>query len=291
MDRRSFLRGMFSAGIAAPVAMITSQLTRASSQGEGAASRPVADEALRKRRIRCGYIVAPPYISRDPNTGRMSGLFYDLTQKIGELADCEIVWEAETTYATYADDLNAGKYDLFAGGLWANANRAKVADFSRPVFYSGVGLYVRADDHRFDGRVSLLNAPAYRVATMDGELSQAIRLSDFPLASALELPESADLALLVESVLDGKADATFLQKSVANLYEREHGPKLRDVTAGAPLRLFANVWSLAYGSIRLKGVLDAAIAEMSDRGHVEQVLARYERDGRKDYDRLALPVR
>jgi len=273
MNRRDFIK---TALIAAPVAAVTARLSAPKTADSAKWEKMNDERILDTRCIDCSYITYAPFVMKYPNTGAMSGLFYDLTQKIGELADLEMNWSMETTYATYAEDLREKKCDIFAGGIWPDSKRAKVANFSDGAFYSSLGVYVRADDRRFNGYLDQLNDPQYRFATIDGEMSQIIKESDFPHAAAYGMPDSADISLLAESVATRKADVTIVERGVANLYMRHNSGSLRNLTETKPLRVFKNTWAYAYDAPRVGGILNTAIEEMIFNGYVDKVLAKYE---------------
>jgi polar amino acid transport system substrate-binding protein len=270
MDRRTFINLLKTASIAGPVAAATTHFIQPKQAKEN------AERVMDTRKMRCSYITYAPFIIKDANTGEMSGLFYDLTQKIGEIADLEMDWNVETTYAEIGNDLEQKKFDLFAGGIWPDARRAKVADFSEAAFYSGLGVFVRNNDHRFDGNVSKLNDARYRIATIDGEMSQIVQQSDFPNASVLSMPDTTDISLLVENVATNKADTTICEKAVANLYMLKNPNSLRNLCDANPIRIFENTWAFAYGAPQLKTVIDTAVKEMLYSGYVDKVLAKYE---------------
>lgn len=273
MDRRSFLNFIKTAGVAAPVAAVSGRLAVS---GRQPAAPERTEKILDTRQLNCSYVPYAPFIMKDPNTGQLSGLFYELTETIGELVDLEIKWGLETTYAALPEDMKLKKFDLFAGGLWPEAKQAKVLNYSLPAFYSGLGVYVRADDHRFDANPSMLDDPRFRVATIDGEMSQIVQQSDFPRAAVLGLPDNTDISMLAESVVASKADATIIEKAVANLYMLRNPGSLRSVTNARPIRIFKNTWAFAHGEPRLKNVIDTAIEEMLFSGHIDKVIAKYE---------------
>ena len=284
MDRRDFLNALTTAGIAAGVAGAVGH----SSASPTPRAKDVAERILETRQLQCGYISYAPVLVKDPNTGKLSGLFYDLTERLGELLGLEVQWKAETTYATFTEDMQTGKYDVFGGGIWANPQRAKAVNFSLPAFYSGVGIYVRNGETRFDNHPAMLNDPRIRIATIDGEMSQTIQQSDFAKASVVGLPNTTDISMLAETVAAHKADATFMEKSAAALYLQKNPGSLRNLADSRPARVFENVWSFAHGSERLRAMLDAAVKEMVFSGYVDHVLEKYgQQDG---FYRVASPV-
>ncbi len=193
------------------------------------------------------------------------------------MANCSISkinWNTETTYATFSEDLQMGKSDVFGGGIWSNPHRATVANFSLPAFYSGVALFTRSGDTRFDADMSVLNNVRYLIATIDGEMSQMIQQKDFAKASVLGLPNNTDIAMLAENVVSGKADATFMDKAAAALYLQKNPGSLRSPGNAKPLRVFENTWAFCYGSERLKNMIDSAVRDMIYGGYVDHVLAK-----------------
>ncbi|MDE2030079.1 MAG: transporter substrate-binding domain-containing protein [Alphaproteobacteria bacterium] len=285
MNRRDFLNFAASAGIAVGVGAAMAD----KAPQETKADKIAAERILDTRRMRCSYITYAPFIMKDPNTGKLSGMFYDLTQKVGELADFEMEWIEETSFATFPEDLRMSKFDLFAGGLWPEAKQAKVVNYSLPAFYSGLGIYVRGGDHRFDGDAAKLNDAHFRIATIDGEMSQIVQKSDFPKASVLGLPNNADISMLAESVTTRKADATIIEKAVADLYLKRNPGSLRNLTNAKPIRIFGNTWAFGYGAPQLKTVIDTAVDDMLFSGYVDEILAVYEPEQGSFY-RVRSPV-
>lgn len=271
MNRRDFLNCVTAAGIGAGAALVAGKHDPAAAKTD----KDTAERILDTRKMNCSYIPYAPVFIKDPNSGKFSGIFYDLTEKLGEMAGVEINWNAETTYATFTEDLRQKKSDVFAGGIWSNVNRAKAVNFSLPAVYSGYGVYVRGDDRRFDASFAKLNDARFRLATIDGEMSQTVQQSDFPQASVLGLPNNTDISMLAECVVTGKADATFLEKAAAAVYIRKNPGALRNVASNNPIRIFENTWAFAYGSDRLKNMIDTAVKEMIYSGYVGRVLAKY----------------
>ena len=50
------------------------------------------ERVMRTRTIRCGYFVWPPFLTKDLNTGALSGLNYDVAEEMGKLLDLKIEW-------------------------------------------------------------------------------------------------------------------------------------------------------------------------------------------------------
>src|ERR1043166_8360014 len=94
-------------------------------------------------KIRAGYIISPPYIIKNPKTAELSGIFYDLTNAIGKQLGLKVEWVEAGGYGTVFTDLDSSRYDVQAGGLWANSTRARAGYLSTPIFYSVIYTYAR----------------------------------------------------------------------------------------------------------------------------------------------------
>ena len=152
----------------------------------------------------------------------------------------------------------------------------RVADFSQPIFFGGAEAYVRANDSRFDAKLAILNDSQFRIATTDGEVTDAIALKDFPKAKRTSMPQLTDISQLLLSVADGKADVTFVEPHVAYEFLKNNPGKLKAAHPGDPLRLYPNTLMLKQDDTVFRRVLDNAIAELQNNGFVDQILLKYE---------------
>ncbi len=246
----------------------------------GGAGGPALAQITRTGTVRCGYVVYANLVAKDPNTGALSGIFVDLTERLGAILGWKILWTAETTFENVAEDLRTGKYDVFCGGAWPVFPPAVGKANSIGAFYSPVMVYVRTDDPRFVSGPSLdlhaLNDPALRVVTMDGELSQIVARDDFPRAQTLQLPASSNVAEAALSVATHKADFAILERALAEGYTTQNPGVLREMATDRPVRVFANTWEFAPAEVHLRHTFDRAIQQLLDSGAVETVLRQYE---------------
>lgn len=243
-----------------------------------ASKEPMFSRITKSGFLRCGYVLYPPFVIKDPNTGKFSGIFVDLTEKLGALAGWKVEWSAETSYATMVEDMNAGKYDVYCGGSWVFFPTARYWANSIPAFYSPVMLYARANDSRFDDSFDLakLNDPVYKFAEFDGELSQIAQQEDFPKASTLQFPQFTPVSDLALSVVTGKADVTIIERGVANAYMANNPGTLKEIGHGRPVRIFGDTWQFAFGEPALRQIIDNAVTDMLQSGFVEKTLRKYE---------------
>lgn len=281
MDKRDFLKLMAGAAIATPMAILASRDNLTESSDSPTAAAPAINAAferiLKTGNMVCGYIDYKMYCFKDPLTGRMAGIFYELTQKIAAQSGLKTRW-VETNFETLTEDIRNGKFDVFCGGLWPSIDAAKVIRYSMPAFYAGLGVYVRADDTRFDTEkdIAKLNSPFFKLATLDGEMSQIVQASDFPKASTLSHSASADITALPLAVMTRKADATIIENAVAMAFMTQNPGTLRNLAEAAPVRLFENTYAFGQDEFILKEFFDVAIKEMMFSGLVRQLVKKYE---------------
>jgi ABC-type amino acid transport substrate-binding protein len=230
---------------------------------------------LKTGKIRCGYFVAPPGIIKDPNTGKLSGYAYDITNAAAEKLGLSVDWSQEVDFGTMTQGLLDRRYDAVCSGVWDTAGRAREADFSIPFAYTPVMAYVRANDKRFDDNPGAINNPDVKIAVIDGENAQQIARISFPHAALSPLPQLAGVSGLLMEVASGKADMTFTYPDNFLSFEAQNPGVLRPVAMDRPLRAFGNTLMIAKNAGDLKSALDAAIRELLNEGTVDHILNNY----------------
>lgn len=252
-----------------------------SNQGATAAA------ALQSGKLRAGYIVYPPYIIKDPKTCELSGIFYELTEAVANQLDLDVEWVEEGGYGTIFTSLDSGRYDVQAGGIWANSTRAKAGYLSEPVFYSAIYAYVRMKDRRFDNNLAAINDPNIKISTLDGAIDDVIARADYPNAERVTLPQSAAANQAFLNVASGKTDVAFDQPDVAQLFMKENPGTIRQVSS-KPLRIYGNSFAVRQGEQQLLQMLNVALEEAIDNGTVDRILTKYQLSP-SSYLRLAPP--
>jgi polar amino acid transport system substrate-binding protein len=238
--------------------------------------------------IRAAYAVGAPLFVIDPKTNEKSGIFFEVVNRAAEKLNLNVRWSEEVGYGEMIEGLNAGRYDLIGSGVWINGARGKDADFTIPLYYDAVLPYVRNDDTRFDKEISILNAPDFKISTMDGEMGATIAKTDFPKARTESIPQNSDFTLLTLNVINKKADVVFLSVGHARLFQLANPGKIRAVNPAKPIRLFGNALMIPKGAYDLQQSLDYAFLEMLNNGEIDPILNKYEAAPGSFY-RRALP--
>lgn len=240
------------------------------------ASDEAYDRVMNLGAIRCGYIVYPPQLSKNPNTGKLSGLSYDLMERIGKDLNLKIEWTEEVGSATWIEGLKNRRYDALCNTAWAISNRAPHVLASDPAFYTAVNAYVRIKDHRFDKNIALANSPDIKIATVDGATSATIAAQSFPLAQTVSLPDLTDFSQLLLSVKTGKADLTFSEAAQLEDFNQKNPGVLRNATSTTPVRLVPNTFFVAAKEYQLISMINLALQNLHNEGFVDQILTTYE---------------
>ena len=193
------------------------------------------ERVLRTGTLRCGYIIWPPEFKKDINTGQFSGIAYDIMTGVAKRLNWKIDWVEEVNFTTMSAALKAKRFDGICFSLYRDSPRAVFSRFTAPLYYSGTGVFVRADDHRFDTiNPYLLNDAQYRVATMDGEMSAITARNRFPKTQQVSLPNTANPTDLLLNVVTGKADFTLMNTGAASEFMAKNPGQIRNIAAKYP---------------------------------------------------------
>ncbi len=246
-------------------------------------SSPVTKETtfervMRTQTIRCGYIVWPPWLVKDPNSGQMSGITYDYMAALGDALHLKVEWAEEVGMGDFMVGLATGRIDAMCL-IWSAAKRAREVDFTAPLFYNALYAYARVDDSRFDMALEKINDPKVTVATIDGEMSGIIAASDFPNAKTFQLQQSASSAERFIAVATKKADVVLTDPSNFSGFNANNPGKMRRVQAAYPVRVLASSLAIAQGQDKFRQMLNTAISELHDSGKIDKILTKHGQSG------------
>ena len=278
MNNNRGLNIAVTAIVAAIVALVSVKLIggASGSTGPGTARKNTIATVFSSGVIRCGYVPYPPGLIKDPNSGKISGIFPEILEQAALNLGLKVEWTEEVGWGTMVEGLTSGRYDMVGSPVWPTSQRARVADFTQPLYFGGVEAYVRADDNRFDTSLATINDPQIKIATTDGEVTELIAQQDFPKAKRVSLPQLTDLSQLLLTVADGKADVTFAEPHTAYAFIKNNPGKLKSASPGRPVRTSANTMMLRQDDEAFRRMVDLAIAELESNGFVDQVLLKYE---------------
>lgn len=224
-----------------------------------------ANDSVHKRvtesgKIRCGYALYPPIMYKDPNTGELSGVFYDLAMEIGRRLSLEIEWTMEVTFATFIEDLKNDRIDMMCATAWPNASRGREVTPLSPFFYSSMYGWARYDDNRFTDKIAQANNPDVKVSTYDGSMITLIAEDILPNAEKVALPDIAPTSDVLLNVKNGKADIVFAENQFVKEFNENHERALQRITD--PVRVYGNTMWIKKGEPAFASMINLAIDEI-----------------------------
>ena len=234
------------------------------------------ERVMRTGTLRCGYAVMPPQLSRDPNTGAMSGVSYDILTEAAKRLNIKVDWAEEITFMTVAEGFKSARYDSFCLTAYRWVPWARAVEFTTPLFYSTTDVYVRTNDHRFDANAKAIDSPTVTVAAIDGEASTFIRAQDFPQSATYSMPLSTDLSLVLEAVASNKADVALANPLTIMPYLTANPGKIQRAEGIRPIRAYAHSFVFGKGEHDLTSMFDVVLTEMLTDGTIDKILDKYE---------------
>jgi ABC-type amino acid transport substrate-binding protein len=235
----------------------------------------VYDQVMKSGVITACYLEYPPALIKDPNTGKLSGIFYDALNKAAANMGLTVNWNVEVGWADLIPSLNAGKCDIIGSPAWSNSTRGKSSEFSVPLYYSAINAYVRTDDNRFNGDPFIANNPQYTVMDEDGETSQVIVGQMFSNAKVVTIPQNLDVSEMLLDVTSNKADMAFVEASIANQFLKTHPGALKNVSVATPVAVYGNVYLIKKGEFEFQAAVNNAMDELLGNGYIAQLINQY----------------
>ena len=244
-------------------------------QNPAAAKETRLEQIKRTGVLRCGYMIWPPVVVKDPNTGKMSGLAVELLEEIGKQLNVKIDWSVESTVANAFVDMANNRFDIVCSPYFVTPARAREAGFTTPFLFHPAYLYVRADDARFDNNYAAANDPAVKFSTIDGEFSAVGADENFPKAQKVALPQNATSADMFLNIADKKADVVVTEPMTFDVFNNSNPNKLKRA-AGSPLRVMAISFPLPAKEYDLKNTLDATLTFLQGSGFLDTLADKYD---------------
>lgn len=235
----------------------------------------VFDRVIKSGTIRCGYFSWYPAITKDPNTGQLSGIFYDFMNEVGKTLSLKVEWTEEIGLGDYPAALESGRIDAMCAGSWMIAERSRAVDFISPLYYLPLYAFVQTNDTRFDKDISLLNSAEYTIGVLEGGATATIRRKVFPDAKPLELPQLTSPAELFTGLAAGKSDAVIYDMFTYNDFNKHNPGQVRKII-GRPLKVFPNVVAIKQGEEKFRRMLNHAYTDIMLTGTLDKIIDKYE---------------
>jgi ABC-type amino acid transport substrate-binding protein len=252
------------------IALLQSACGRISS-GVAESSESVVSTLKKSRSLKAAYIVYPPFVTKDANTGMLGGYFIELMAEVARQGEFRIDYE-ETKWSTMVAGLVAKKYDVVVSGVFPTIPRSYEVAFARPIMYVGLGGVVPVTDTR-DWKASDLAAPNLRIAVVNGEVGHEYLRRFLPDAKPIVL-DTGDISRAAAEVLHGRADIA-LAESITGAAFVAANPGVRTVFSTEPLQVFGTTLMLRRGDPDWMAFLNTAIENLEASGFLRRLDERY----------------
>ncbi|MEP3890936.1 MAG: transporter substrate-binding domain-containing protein [Hellea sp.] len=265
-----------------------------STSGDEVTSQTVYNRVLETGVIRAAYITYPPAAMKDTVSGEMSGIFVEALEQAASNLGLKVEWTEEVGWGAQIEGLNSDRYDIVGSPVWANPTRGKLTNMSRPLYYSGIGVYVKSGDPKFAGITPAdwtpINSEGFRIATIDGETADLIARTQFPKAQRVSLTQLSDISQKFLEVANGQADVLFAEPYFAQQYAKNNPDReFTNLALQKPIRVLGNCYMFKKNETQFKHMLDVAFEDLLNSGYIDELLAKYE--GGDTFYKVANPYR
>lgn len=232
------------------------------------------DRVMRTGTIKCGWLVYPPFFSKDVNTGKLSGLTVETMEAIGNAANLKIEWTEEVSMTTAFEAINSGRFDMACIPFWITLQRVKVSQPSVPMYFDGYYAFVRKGDERFKNGYTSLNNKNISISVQEGAAIQELLPQRLPNAKILFQPSMSDPTMQLQDVITKKADVAFVEMSLFRDFEKKNPNKLVQVTKEPFVTMPAALW-MPQNDVRLTSLINESVKTLQNNGTMDVLLGKY----------------
>ena len=232
------------------------------------------DRVMRTGTIRCGYVHWEPALKIDPNTRVLSGSFHDLAEEVGKRLSLKVEWTEEVGWATAIEGMVAGRYDAACSSFYPTPARARRVDFSQPVSFSPVYLYVRPGSPLLGRDEKTLDTQDITFAYIDGAALGQITEQRWPKSKKTTYPDNTPWPDFIDALAKGKGDLALAPSDTMGEYLKAHPGALVRLT-DKPFATFPNGMLLPMGDVKMKSMIDTTIRDILYDGTFARILEKH----------------
>jgi len=218
--------------------------------------------------IRVGAVNAPPWYQKDLLTNQWTGLVPDVVQAIFKNTDIKIEY-VDTQWGTAVAGLQSNRFDIL-GGFNKTPERAKAADFTRPMGAHQMGVLTLEKDTKKYQNWATINNPQTKLAAIDGSAAVTLVQPQQDKAQWIIVPDSDNMQLQMES---GRADAIVTNDIQMSQYiqKRHQGT----MVIPEPVKEQATNIGLRQNRPQLQAWLDGRLEQLDKDGTLKAIWQKY----------------
>lgn len=193
-----------------------------------------------------------PYAYMNPATNRPAGIDIALGEALAKYMGVKLHL-VQSSWSTIVAGIPAGRYDVIQP-IVMNAARAKVVDYSRPVWIKLNTGIIRASEAKKYPTLASLDTPKSTIDVVLGSAQDSLAPKVFPKAHIVAVQTEPDALL---AVLSGRATAMFDGDDTGTYAVARYKGKLAMIKGGASPSYSA--FAFAKGSVRFRDYLNTFI--------------------------------
>ncbi|MDO8481229.1 MAG: transporter substrate-binding domain-containing protein [Nanoarchaeota archaeon] len=219
------------------------------------------------------YVVYPPAVIKDANTGELRGHMIDTLRAILDVIHVEPVYH-EQSWGTAILGLQSGVCDVVATGFFINIPRAYSVAFTQPLFYVGDVALVKKNDNRFS-TVFDADKKGLTVVVANGESGHNFVKENFKNADIKVIDvEGSDMSRIAMEVSAGRADIAIAGTGNLEAYARAHA-EVKIIFADAPFNHNPTAWAVRSNDVAFLRFLENSLEVLEVNGKLKEFEDNY----------------
>jgi polar amino acid transport system substrate-binding protein len=234
------------------------------------------DDIMSSKKMRIGIILVDQMVMRDPNSGKLSGVWIDGIRQLFDTLNLEPEF-VETKWGTFAGGLQADQFDVFISGFMT-PQRALALEYTRPVVFLGHSASALKKNAGKLKTLADLNSPDVTIATVLGGSGHQFAKQHFPKANIKPL-DTGDLTASGMEVLSGRATVALDNAFSVGRFVKMNQDTMVDLFGDNPFNVLPVAWAIKPGNPRLLSFLNTMLDYMETNGVWQAVAAGYKDTG------------
>ncbi|AKQ54876.1 ABC transporter substrate-binding protein [Bordetella hinzii] len=208
---------------------------------------------------------APPHGFKNPASNQLEGIMVDAASGIAKHLKAQMKL-ADVPFSGLIPTLTSGRADLMSAPLFITEERARVLDFSAPVYEWGEGVVVGDKSKKTYGRFE--DMKGQRVGVLVDSV-QFNMIKDMP---GTKVSTYQDYSTLLADVRAGRIDLGIVDPpSIIYQIQTKKIPGVKLDTAYQPQKKWQVGMAVEKGNKALLDAVNAAIAEMKQNGEMAEI--------------------
>lgn len=225
---------------------------------------------VEQKELRVGYVVVPPWIIKEPNTGELSGSAVDAMREIGRLAGIKISF-VESSWPTFIAGLHSDTYDVSIVPSYVTVGRATTVNFTRPISYTSNSVLVKEEMHFSTLRD--IDRRGMVVVVVQGTQDQEFA-ERFFVEATVRAVATQDIPMVLSEVLTGRADAALADTYNINQFVASN-KGVKNGFPAAPYNVLPASWAVRYEDTSLWQFLNSALINLEGNGYLRYLDEKY----------------